>query len=401
LSFVLFFSEEQGTENLTNDNFYMQKHLIIIVLMVFLCACCNDDAMPDDETGGGPVAKDLTGIPYNPTDYVFPTPEYFPDPILPPDNPLTHEGIELGRRLFYDPILSADSTMSCASCHSPSASFADNEVLPVGIDGIEGRRNTMALINLAFIPNNKFNWDGKSPTLEGQAIEPVENPVELHEDWGNVEDKLRRHNTYPEYFRKAFGIDDTDGITRELATQAIAQFELTLVSSDSYYDRAVVRVEPGVFFEEDQRRGMKLFMDEGATGLKDAQCWHCHSSGQRRTLFTNGGFFNNGLDSVGNLTEFTDLGHGAVTGNLGDNGKFKSPSLRNVALTAPYMHDGRFATLEEVLDHYADGGHPAPNVDAFVPIIDLNEQEKADIIAFLHALTDTTFTKNPAYQNPF
>lgn len=378
----------------------MQKHLITIALLAFLCACCNDDEVPDD-TGGGSIAKDLTDISYDPTPYDFPTPEHFPDPILPADNPLTHEGIELGRRLFYDPILSADSTMSCASCHDPSKSFADNEILPVGIDGIEGRRNTMALINFAFIPNNRFNWDGDASTLDGQAIEPVENPVELHEDWGNVEEKFRRHDTYPEYFRKAFGIDNTDGITRELATRAIAQFELTLVSSDSYYDRAVVRLEPNVFLEEDERRGRKLFMDEGASGLKDAQCWHCHLSGNKKTLLTNGGFFNNGLDSVGTLTEFEDLGHGAVTGNLGDNGKFKSPSLRNVALTAPYMHDGRFATLEEVLDHYGSGGKPAPNVDAFIPLIDLNEQEKADIIAFLHTLTDTTFTKNPAYQNPF
>jgi len=379
----------------------MKNYLVFFVLFAFICTSCNDD-IPDDETGdGGDLGIDLTSIEYNPTPYDFPTPQFFPEPNLPPDNPLTYEGIELGRRLFYDPILSADSTMSCSSCHDPATSFNDNLALPVGIDGMAGRRSTMTLLNLAFVPNLEFNWDGKSPTLASQAIEPVINPVELHEDWDNVETKLRRNSAYPEFFRKAFGIENSKDITRELAAQAITQFELTLVSSDSYYDRAVVRTEPGVFMEEDALRGMKIFQDEGASGLKDGQCWHCHSFGLNKTMFTNGGFFNNGLDSVSLLTQFQDLGRGEVTGDLGDNGRFKSPTLRNIALTAPYMHDGRFATLEQVLDHYADGGHPAPNVDAFVPLIDLDEQDKADIIAFLHTLTDTTFTNNPAYQNPF
>jgi len=383
--------------------------LILLAILVFIAACCDDEA-PDDETGGGGEGIDLTSIEYTPTPYDFPTPQFFPDPILPPDNPLTEQGIELGRRLFFDPILSADSTMSCGSCHNPAASFADNVPTPFGIDGIAGTRNTMALINMAFVPNNEFNWDGKSPSLATQAIEPVENPVELHEDWGNVETKLRRHATYPEYFRKAFGINNTNDITRELTAKAIAQFEMTLISSDSYYDRAVVRTEPNVFLEEDASNGMKLFAAEGQIqGIKDAQCWHCHSFSANPgfgvdpiiTLFTDGSYSNNGLDEVTSLSDFEDLGRGAVTGNLGDNGKFKAPTLRNVALTAPYMHDGRFATLEEVIDHYATGGHPGSNVDAVVPAIDLNEQEKADIIAFLHTLTDTIFTKNPAYQNPF
>ena len=380
----------------------MKSHHLLILLFALICACCNDE-MPDDEnpTGGGDPGIDLTDIEYAPIPYDFPTPMFFPEPNLPANNPLTEQGIELGRRLFYDPILSADSTMSCGTCHSPAKSFADNLVTPVGIDGIAGTRNTMALINLAFVPNLELNWDGSSPNLAAQALEPVENPIELHEEWNNVEEKLRDHPTYPEFFRTAFGIENSNDITRDLASKAIEQFELTLISSDSYYDRAVVRTEPGVFLEENQFRGLKLFQDEGATGLKDAQCWHCHSFGANKTLFTNGGFFNNGLDAVDLLTDFEDSGRGTVTGDLGDNGRFKAPTLRNVALTGPYMHDGRFATLEEVMDHYADGGHFAPNVDAFVPLIDLDEQEKADIIAFMHTLTDTIFTKNPDYQNPF
>ncbi len=380
----------------------MKNCYLLILLFALTSACCNDE-MPDDEnpTGGGSIGTDLTGIEYAPMPYDFPTPMFFPEPNLPANNPLTEQGIELGRRLFYDPILSADSTMSCGTCHSPAKSFADNLATPVGIDGIAGQRNTMALINLAFVPNLAFNWNGSSPTLAAQALEPVENPIELHEDWDNVEEKLRSHPTYPQFFRQAFGIENSNDITRDLATKAIEQFELTLISSDAYYDRAVVRTEPGVFLEENEFRGLKLFQDEGATGLKDAQCWHCHSFGANKTLFTNGGFFNNGLDSVDLLTDFEDFGHGTVTGDLADNGRFKAPTLRNIALTAPYMHDGRFATLEEVMDHYADGGHFAPNVDAFVPLIDLDEQEKADIIAFMHTLTDTIFTKNPDYQNPF
>jgi len=388
----------------------MKSHHLLILLFALICACCNDDNTPpidDDTGGGGDPGIDLTGIAYAPTPYDFPTPVSFPEPNLPVDNPLTDQGIELGRRLFYDPILSADSTMSCGTCHNPAKSFADNLVTAVGIDGVAGPRNTMALINLAFVPGLEFNWDGKSPDLAAQALEPVENPVELHEDWDNVEEKLRDHPTYPEYFRKAFGIENANDITRDLTARAIEQFELTLVSSDSYYDRAVVRVEPNVYMndaEGDADRGMALFQDEATTGEKDAQCWHCHSTGTavvETIFFTKAGYFNNGLDSVGSLTEFEDFGRGAVTGDLGDNGRFKAPTLRNIALTAPYMHDGRFATLEEVIDHYADGGHFAPNVDAFVPLIDLDEQEKAAIIDFLHTLTDTTFTTNPAYQNPF
>lgn len=380
----------------------MKSHHLLILLLALICACCNDDETPPPPPPAEKPDIDLTDIEYAPTPYDFPTPMFFPAPNLPTDNPLTHEGIELGRRLFYDPILSADSTMSCSSCHNPATSFADNLATPFGIDGEAGPRNTMALINLAFVPGLEFNWDGKFPDLATQAIEPVENPIELHEDWDNVEEKFRCHPTYPEYFRKAFGIESSNDITREHVTRALEQFELTFVSSDSYYDRAVVRVEPGVFLNDDEFRGMELFQAEGSTGEKDAQCWHCHSfGGGIKTLFTNGGYFNNGLDSVGSLNEFDDFGRGDVTGDFGDNGRFKSPTLRNIALTAPYMHDGRFATLEEVMDHYGDGGHFAPNVDAFVPLIDLDEGEKADIIAFLHTLTDTIFTQNPDYQNPF
>ncbi len=381
----------------------MKSHHLLILLFALICACCNDDNMPmdDDTGGGGDPGIDLTDIDHNPTSYDFPTPAFFPEPNLPADNPLTDEGIKLGRRLFYDPILSKDNSMSCASCHIPSASFADNLPTPFGVDNEAGARNTMALINLAFVPNLTLNWDGKFHSLAEQAIEPVENSIELDESWDNVEEKLRNDSIYRQYFREAFDIENSNEITRDLATKAIEQFELTLISSDSYYDRAAVRIEPGVFLDDDAARGMALFQDEGATGEKDAQCWHCHSFGANKTLFTNGGFFNNGLDEVDSLTDFEDAGLGAVTGDLGDNGRFKAPTLRNIALTAPYMHDGRFATLEEVMDHYADGGHPAPNVDAFVPIIDLDEQDKADIIAFLHTLTDTTFTQNPAYQNPF
>ncbi len=384
----------------------MKKHLLLALLAsaLLILSSCKDDEVPDDDnptTGCEDISGSLADIAFEPTVYDFITPPLFPPANLPANNPLTEEGIELGRRLFFDPLLSADSTMSCASCHVPSSSFNDNVALPVGIDGLQGLRSTMTLVNMAFVPNNQLNWDGKAPDLQAQAIEPVINELELHETWENVECKLRSHDTYPELFRKAFGISDKQEITRDLAAKAIEQFELTLVSYNSQFDR-IIRGELGQFFEENELRGWKLFQAEGTEpGIADAQCWHCHSFGQFKNIFTNGDFFNNGLDSVGSLNDFTDLGRGGVTGNIADNGKFKSPTLRNIALTAPYMHDGRFNTLEEVLDAYGSGGHPAPNVDPFVPIIQLDSSEKADIIALLHTLTDTTFTNNPAFQNPF
>ena len=363
--------------------------LLCFALLMLAMSCGEDPPLPPLDP-----ADDLVEFAYNPTSHELAIPSYMGSMNIPADNPTTEEGIELGKRLFFDPILSADSTMSCSSCHDPALSFNDNLALSPGVDGIMGRRSAMSLINIGFVDHG-LNWDGSKVTLEQQALEPVINEIELHETWPNVINKLQRHSTYPPLFREAFGINDRDDMTKELAAKAIAQFERTLISSNSRYDQ--IRWGSGVFYEEDESRGSQLFFFEQAIGLDHPGCSHCHGGPQ----FAESSFFNNGLTPAETLADFPDRGRGKVTGVPADNGKFRPPSLRNIALTAPYMHDGRFATLEEVLDHYKSGGHPSPNVNANIRPFTLTEQNKTDLIAFLNTLTDTSFVNNPDFQNPF
>lgn len=339
---------------------------------------------------------DLLQFSHDPQPYDLQTPFWLGEMPIPADNPMTVEGVALGRALFYDPILSADSTQSCASCHLPSASFTDNQAVSVGIDGIAGTRSSMSLLNIGYAQNGLF-WDGRVQTLEEQALLPVEDPIELHHSWTAVMDDLRQHPDYPRRFRAAFDIADRDEMTKELAAKAMAQFERTLVSSGQS-KRDQVLYGSGVFYTDEEFNGRTLFFFEPSS-LDHPGCSHpaCHSG----VLFTSDDYVNNGLDEVDNVNDFPDFGRGAVTGNSLQNGLFRVPSLLNVALNAPYMHDGRFQTLEEVLDHYSSGGHPSPTVDANILPFTLSEEDKRDIIAFLHTLTDTTFTNNPAHQNPF
>ncbi len=341
-----------------------------------------------------PDAKDLSTISYNPIPVTLPILDPLPPMDIPMDNPLTEDGIALGRFLFYDPLLSGNEKMACADCHLPKGGFTDNLAFSTGIDGIMGLRSSMSLINAGYFTKGLF-WDGRIQTLEEQALLPVEDVTELHNEWESVEEKLQAHNDYPTRFRKAFGINTTDEITKELAVKAIAQFERSLVSANSKYDR-VIRGEE--FFDDDELTGFELFFDE-PNDLPDAECGHCHNA----PLFTVNQYFNNGIDSVGSLEDFKDKGLGAITNNPFDNGKFRAPSLRNIALTAPYMHDGRFETLEEVIDHYNEGAHFADNIDPLIMTrgLGLSDQNKKDLIAFLHTLTDTSFVNNPAFQNPF
>lgn len=354
-------------------------------------AACNDDG----PTGCDCTEDELIEAPYNPQPYELVYPERFPRPILPEDNPLTDEGIALGRNLFYDPILSSDSTLSCGTCHNPRLSFTDGQATSLGVLGLRGRRSSMSLANLAFNANGFF-WDGRSATLEEQALLPIEDHLEMNETWENVEEKLRRHPQYPALFRKAFGIERKSEITRELAAKAIAQFERTLVSYNSRFDKIVW--EQQGWPTDSEQRGRDLFFVEFAGNTQDHPgCSHCHGS----ALFTENRYFNNGISDVDGLEGFPDKGLGEVTGNIYDNGKFRAPSLRNIELTAPYMHDGRFNTLEEVLGHYASGGHGVINEDANIQPFTLTEQDKQDLIAFLKMLTDTTFVNKPEFQNPF
>ncbi len=340
---------------------------------------------------------------YNPTPIQLDYPQnaLLPPPILPPDNPLTKEGIALGRMLFYDPILSGDSTQSCASCHLQSFAFTDSARFSRGITGAIGTRNAMQIINAAW--QHSFFWDGRSPSLEAQALEPVENPIEMAARWPDVIARLRRHPTYPTLFYKAFG---TQTITPKLVTKAIAQFERTLISFNSRYDqykRGEIELTPL------ERLGEQLFFSEplidplGTKITAGGDCFHCHSG----ALFTDNLFHNNALDSAHTIYDFPDPGLGAITQRPEDYGKFKTPTLRNIELTAPYMHDGRFATLEEVIrEHYNKGGYWSPTVDPLMKFVNkgglrLNDMEIQALVAFLKTLTDTTFLHNPAYSNPF
>lgn len=375
----------------------MKKLFYILFPLLLLAVACDDDEMSmDDEQPGGD--NDLIDIPHDPQVYTIDAPDFLGEMIIPEDNPMTVEGVALGRFLFYDPILSADSTQSCSSCHHPVGSFTDNQSVSTGIDGIAGIRNSMPLLNVGYITTGFF-WDGRAKTLEEQALIPVEDPIELHETWPNVMSKLREHPTYPKMFREAFDITDRDEMTKELAAKAIAQFERTLVSSgESKYDR--VRYGTGIFFSDEELNGNEIFFNEVVVpGESHPGCGHdaCHGS----AFFTLNRFTNNGLDEVDDPANFPDLGEGGVTGNLTDNGRFRVPTLRNIALTAPYMHDGRFQTLDEVIDHYTSGGHPSLTVDANIVSFTLTDVEREELKAFLHSLTDTVFTNNPAHQNPF
>ena len=308
------------------------------------------------------------------------------DPVIPNSNPLTEEGIALGKKLFFDKILSGDGTQSCASCHQPEKAFTDNLQFSEGIEGRKGFRNAMPLFNLAWNFDEFFAWDGKDFTLENQAFEPVTNPLEMNANWKEIEIRLNNHATYPDLFQKAFGISKIDSTH---VVKAIAQFERTLISGNSKFDKYLLG-EATLTPEEEN--GFNVFMDEAK-----GDCFHCHGS-NNNPLWTDNQFHNNGLDAT-----FTDLGLGAISGDPADNGKFKTPSIRNLAFTAPYMHDGRFATLEEVINHYSEGLKPSSTIDPLIKKVNeggvkLSEKDKTDLKAFLLTLSDTEFVSNPRFK---
>lgn len=306
-----------------------------------------------------------------------------PLPDLPTDNPLLVTRVTLGKKLFHDPTLSADHTVSCATCHEKSAAFSQNAPLSTGINDAPGSRNSMPLFNLAW--KNDFFWDGRAPSLRAQVLDPISDPHELGETLDNVENKLQKHPDYPTLFQAAF---DSEKVTAERISLALEAFLLTLTSYDSRFDRALKGAEP---LTAEEQRGFQLFMTEyePRLGAQGADCFHCHGG----ALFTDNHYHNNGVGDA------SDLGRFIATGKDMDKGKFLTPSLRNISLTAPYMHDGRFKTLEEVVEHYSSGlkRHPdlAP-LDANLAKhggngIPLSPADKRALVAFLKTLTDEKF----------
>lgn len=353
----------------------MKKGLFLVLIVITFMNCSNDDS----STG------------YEPTSQPLNIPEIFSEniiaPVIPTDNPQTVEGVALGKRLFFDRILSSNGTQSCASCHSPQNAFTDNTPTSDGVDGIFGERNSMPIFNLAWNYSERFTWDGKELSLERQAEEPVENPIEMHSNWDNVVERLQNHPEYPELYRLAF---KTSTVTKELTTKAIAQFERTLISANSKFDQYSLGQAT---LTPQELNGLDIFLREDK-----GDCFHCHGN-PNNPLWTDNDFHNNGLDAT-----FSDLGLGGVTGDPNDNGKFRSPSLRNLAFTAPFMHDGRFSTLDEVIDHYSEGLQDSPTIDPLMKKVDvggvqLTAQEKSDLKAFLLSLSDPSFINNPEFQD--
>jgi cytochrome c peroxidase len=342
---------------------------------------------------------------YKRTEFTLSAPEYFPP--FPQNTVLTREIVNLGRHLFYEKKLSGDATQSCGSCHNQSFGFTDNgKQFSEGIDGKVGDVNAMAIINLNY--GNGFFWDGRSPTLEAQAIEPVINPIEMHNTWKAAIETLKSDTFYVNRFYEAFGTDDWDS---SHAAEAIAQFEKTLLSSNSYFDDAVKQAGGlqgvNIFLRDPAvARGYRIFNTEPrktSSSPGGGDCFHCHAVDN--LLFTDNKFQNNGLDVN------PKLGLMKVTGKESDRGKFKTPTLRNIEKTGPYMHDGRFNTLEEVVEFYNSGVKAnSPNLAPIMKDggsgtgiadgLNLTPQEKSDLIAFLKALTDETFLTDPAFSDP-
>ncbi len=347
----------------------------ITVVCIYIIACTKDTP---------------TETPYVTTPYSPPVISGFRPMPQDSSNPMTLEGIALGEKLFFDPILSKNNTISCSSCHKKENAFSDPHQFSLGVNDSVGKRNALALINLAWYPNNFF-WDGRAHSLNEQAVFPVEDTKEMNLSWTDAVSRLQNNATYTDMFKKAF---NTKTITRDWVTKALTQYEKTLLSYNAPIDKYFRGEAPLDTFV---LRGMQVFNSERG------DCFHCHTT---KELFVHPTrfFVNNGMDLAPTGTEFADLGLGVVTHNPADNGKFKLPTLRNLAFTAPYMHDGRFNTLDEVIESYNRGPQNSPTVEPIliekanirltntgVWGLQLSPHEKYCLKQFLLALSDSSF----------
>lgn len=331
------------------------------------------------------TTKSEVGTPYR---LVIPQNVAYPN--LRTDYPLTRERVRLGRELFFETALSKNTATSCASCHPAQTAFADNTPRSFGFLGEKTKRHSMPLMNLAW-KTGPFFWDGREKSLRDQILKPIVDPLEMGESLPEVIRKLGGISYYPRLFKRAFG--DAE-ITEERLAVAIEQFLLSLTSLDSKFDR--VSRGQGTLSEQ-EKKGFELFMAESnpEQGLRGASCFQCHSG----PFFTDHGFHNNGLSPADD-----DLGLEHATGLESDRFKFSTPSLRNVAVTAPYMHDGRFDTLEEVVSHYSSSVHRSATLDVHLAKhpgqgLNLDEEEQAALVAFLKTLTDTRFQTENALES--
>jgi cytochrome c peroxidase len=363
---------------------------------------------PDPKPGDGPV------LPSTPLNYANPEiPAHFfvesegmhgQLPLMdsdntPASNPTTDAGATLGRVLFYDVNMSANRTVSCASCHIQEKGFSDDRVLSLGFEEGETGRHSMGLTNARFYREGRFFWDQRAATLEEQVLMPFQDPVEMGMTLASLESRANEASYYPALFESAFGDPE---ITTERMSLALAQFVRSMISTQSKYDtgRAMVSARSSDFpnFSESENLGKFLFV--AGPGRGGFGCFVCHQG----EGFIAQSAQSNGLDA----TTESDLGYGGVTELAQDEGTFKVPSLRNVGLRAPYMHDGRFATLEDVVAHYSDGVQASPNLGPpFFPGVDgvaqieMTQQEKNAMVAFLLTLTDDAIAADPKFSDPF
>ena len=358
----------------------------------------------------------LSARPYNYAN--LPLPTHFTDGELAPldnmpgDNETTDMGATLGRVLFYDVQLSANNTISCSSCHQQAAGFSDPDRFSTGLNGGKTRRNSMCLINTRYYQNERFGWDEKAATLEEFVLLPIKDHVEMGMELNALEAKLQQLEYYPVLFRNAFG---SETVTADRISKALAQYVRSIVSYSTKFDEGMALtgnpfVAEGIplfpNFNETERLGQSIYFSNTD---ERANCLYCH--GSPAMVVPEGEddhAKNNGL-----ALNYADNGKGEITGLASDNAKFKVPTLRNIALTAPYMHDGRFQTLEEVIDHYSDDVQQHPNLHFRLSIVDdgppggiptklgLTPEEKEALVAFLHTLTDESITTDEKYSDPF
>jgi cytochrome c peroxidase len=316
-----------------------------------------------------------------------------PEPELPGDNLLTEQGVKLGRMLFYETRLSGDNSLACASCHKQENACTDTNRFSTGIDGLEGHRQAMSAVNMLWNTNGYF-WDGRAQKLRDQSIIPIQDDLEMNETMENVVEKLEQDTLYKHQFFRAFGSED---ISSHRIGLALEQFMNSIVSYRSKYD---LFLEGEATFTEKEELGMELFFEEYNPYFPEtsgADCGHCHGGKN----FSSQEYMNNGLDSI-----YNDNGRYDVTGLESDRGAMKVTTLRNIELTAPYMHDGRFKTLEEVIDHYNEGLRYNASLDPALAMtmgtgLMLNNTDKDALIAFLRTLTDSILIQDSRYASPF
>ncbi|MBK7985886.1 MAG: cytochrome-c peroxidase [Ignavibacteria bacterium] len=390
-----------------------KKSIIIATLLIVALAVisCNKDNVYE------PIEESVLNLPNTPFDYAsLNLPSHFTTNVAgqplptsingtdntPTTNPITNDGATLGRVLFYDKKLSANGTIACASCHKQDKGFSDDATLSLGFNGGATGRHSMTLINARFYQRGRFFWDERATTLEEQVLMPFQDPVEMGMTLQQVVSKVQEQSYYPELFQKAFG---TTEINSDKISKALAQFVRSIVSYSSKYDQGRAMVaSPGANFPNfttEENTGKNIFFQTIPNG--GGACFGCHTT--EAFISANPGPQNNGLD----LSSTTDLGAGAVfTNNPIFVGRFKTTTLRNIELTAPYMHDGRFATLEQVVEHYNSGIKAHPTLSPALkdgngnPVqLNLTTSQKAALVAFLKTLTDNSVSTETKWSNPF